>query len=146
MTTADSFEYLSVWKCRNQKCVALNANWLVLQLMVARLVAYVASGVKNNLGERFGRRVGFPYLVTTHRAGSCRHCHLSCAGRHHTFLLINTACSSMSARRQSYALAIHTAACVACYVKVVSHSADNWEKVYHRKFQRLHTAVSDTNI
>jgi hypothetical protein len=105
-----------VWKCRNQKCVALNANWLVVQRIVARLVAYVASAVKNNQGERFGRRVGFPYLVTTYRAGFCRHCHLCCAGRPHTFLFINTSSSSMSCRKQSHVLAIQMAACVLRYV------------------------------
>lgn len=123
-----------MWKCRHQKCEAPNANWLLAKRIVARLVAYVASAVKNNQGERFGRRVGFPYLVTTYRAGFCRHCHLCCAGRPHTFLLINAASSSMSCRKQSHALVIQKAACV-LYVMltVISHFAGNWEKTYHRR-------------
>lgn len=138
-----------MWKCRNQKCVALNANWLVVQRIVARLVAYVASAVKNNQGERFGRRVGFPYLVTTYRAGLCRHCRLCCAGRPHTFLLINTASSSTSCIQQSHALAIQKAACVVSYVVgYISHLASNGEKKYRTR-KHVSEAIRcccDTNI
>jgi hypothetical protein len=115
---------------------------------VARLVAYVASAVKNKQGERFGRRVGFPYLVTTYRAGFCRHCHLCCAGRPHTFLIINTASSSTSCRKPTHALAIQKPACVLRYVD--GYIALSWQlrKTFITEgnaFQRLHVAVHDTN-
>jgi hypothetical protein len=118
----------------------MRTGWWCSALWHGLSPAYVASPVKNNQGERFGRRVGFPYLVTTYRAGFCRHCHLCCSGRPHTFLLINTTSSSMSCRKQSHALAIQKAACVVVTLSVISLVTEKKLIREGNTFQRLHVA------
>ena len=67
--------------------------------------------------------VGLPYLVTTYRAGFCRHGHLCCVVRPHTFLLISTT-ATVSCRKRSHVLASQKAGVV---LHVDGYIAINWQ-------------------